>query len=388
MRRILLVALLALGTPPCMAQEDLTSRLAALNQQIETAQGDVAAVSTKLQGLERELKEINAKIATLESDQADTNTRVDEAEREQARLEVETAEARKRISELQALSLKRLRALYLYEGRGANLTLLTSGSGGSLTRGAFYLKKVRNFDATLLIEIERARTEAEEHSKSLAKLAEMERALRDSLAEQKRNYKLKSDERQKLRGLLLREQERREGLLTEIRAQALRLETVLASLTNSGVLPDQRPLRSRARKESRGGGFSSFSGEGLDSRRGKLHLPVPGAVVVQRYTGQASAKGVTMLGEKGAEVEAVGAGKVVFVGKMPELGTVVVIDHGQRSYSLYGLLVDITVVVGEEVEESAVIGKTSDPSRAGGNLYFEIRRAGAAVDPLPYFSKK
>jgi septal ring factor EnvC (AmiA/AmiB activator) len=66
---------------------------------------------------------------------------------------------------------------------------------------------------------------------------------------------------------------------------------------------------------------------------------------------------------------------------MPAYETVVVVDHGARSYSLYGRLGSAVVKKGDVVERDAVLGTTAELDKKGRNFYFEVRRNGSPVDP-------
>jgi murein DD-endopeptidase MepM/ murein hydrolase activator NlpD len=57
-------------------------------------------------------------------------------------------------------------------------------------------------------------------------------------------------------------------------------------------------------------------------------------------------------------------------------GNMVILDHGDGYYSLYSNLSDMSATVGEDVEQSEVVGSSTDI------LHFELRSEGKPVDPL------
>ena len=62
-----------------------------------------------------------------------------------------------------------------------------------------------------------------------------------------------------------------------------------------------------------------------------------------------------------------------------------VIYHGRRWSSAYAHLGTLAVRAGEKVERGQVIGRIGSSGNATGtHLHFEIRRAGAPVDPLGF----
>lgn len=132
---------------------------------------------------------------------------------------------------------------------------------------------------------------------------------------------------------------------------------------------------------------------GLRARKG--HLPFPtaggivevgfGKVVNPRFNTVTVQKGVDIRAPAGAPVVSVGPGSVVYAGWLKGYGNLVIIDHGGNYHSLYAHLQDVAVDVGVEVEEGESIATVGDTgSLKGSYLYFEIRKAGQAVDPLPW----
>jgi septal ring factor EnvC (AmiA/AmiB activator) len=92
-------------------------------------------------------------------------------------------------------------------------------------------------------------------------------------------------------------------------------------------------------------------------------------------------KGIEFSTPEGSDVHVVQNGKVVFAGMMPGYDQVIVVEHGGRSYSLYGRLGTVAVKTGDIVEHDHVVATTSAPDAKGRNFYFEIRKNGSPVDP-------
>ena len=66
-------------------------------------------------------------------------------------------------------------------------------------------------------------------------------------------------------------------------------------------------------------------------------------------------------------------------------GVVVILDHGDRYFSVYAHLDHFQVVVGEMVTTGQVIGAAGETgSMSGPYLHFEIRHQGQPVDPLDW----
>jgi septal ring factor EnvC (AmiA/AmiB activator) len=72
---------------------------------------------------------------------------------------------------------------------------------------------------------------------------------------------------------------------------------------------------------------------------------------------------------------------------------VVILDHGKGFFTIYGFLKEISVKVGDKVNEHGQVGlageDTQSSSGTGQNaVYFEIRQGTTAVDPQDWLIKK
>jgi septal ring factor EnvC (AmiA/AmiB activator) len=66
----------------------------------------------------------------------------------------------------------------------------------------------------------------------------------------------------------------------------------------------------------------------------------------------------------------------------------VIVDHGGRYFSIYAHLSEILTKLGDAVRRGETLGKVGDSeSLAGSSLYFEMRKDGKSIDPLPWFRK-
>ena len=123
--------------------------------------------------------------------------------------------------------------------------------------------------------------------------------------------------------------------------------------------------------------------------RGELAWPVNGRLTAE--FGQLRPSGVPWDGiliatRQDAPVHAVSAGRVVYADWLPGLGLLVILDHGDGYLSLYGHNDRLYKAVGAAVKAGEVIAAAGDSGgRADPQLYFEIRRAGKPVNPLPWF---
>ncbi|WP_227767611.1 M23 family metallopeptidase [Zhaonella formicivorans] len=93
--------------------------------------------------------------------------------------------------------------------------------------------------------------------------------------------------------------------------------------------------------------------------------------------------GIDIETELGAPVRAALDGTVLKVEETRQLGRVVEIDHGNGLTTVYGTLGEILVAEKQQVKQGEIIAKTGTIIKSKkGQLHFEIREKGKAVDPL------
>lgn len=121
--------------------------------------------------------------------------------------------------------------------------------------------------------------------------------------------------------------------------------------------------------------------------RGELPWPVDGQVR-RRFSRGSASNGVEIAAPEGAEALAVHDGVVAFAGTFAGFGNLVILDHGSRTFSLYGDLLGITVKKGERVTHGHPVGSIGPTPSGTNGLYFELRVDGQPVDPLQWLKKR
>ncbi len=120
-----------------------------------------------------------------------------------------------------------------------------------------------------------------------------------------------------------------------------------------------------------------------------LRMPARGRVV--RHYGQSAgsegtAKGINIEARGGAQVVAPYDGQVVYAGPFRRYGQILIIEHGGRYHTLLAGLDRIDAVVGQWLLAGEPIGTLSSPQDGNPELYFELRRAGQPINPLPWLA--
>ena len=125
------------------------------------------------------------------------------------------------------------------------------------------------------------------------------------------------------------------------------------------------------------------------SYQGALGWPAQGRLIEQ-FGLQRNAKfntvtfnnGVKIAAAPGAEVKAVFVGTVLFSQWFKGYGNLIILDHGNRVFSLYGNIKAPAVKVGDRVNAGQAIAGVGESEEArSGYLYFEIRRDNKPENP-------
>lgn len=117
------------------------------------------------------------------------------------------------------------------------------------------------------------------------------------------------------------------------------------------------------------------------SRYGREEVPLLKTWIVR--------EGIRIRTEDMASVFPVLAGKVIYAGPFRAYGNVVIVDHQQGFFTIYGLLSSISVAKNDQVATTGALGKAGPDilavSGSGSSdysaVYFEIRVGADAVDP-------
>lgn len=125
--------------------------------------------------------------------------------------------------------------------------------------------------------------------------------------------------------------------------------------------------------------------------KGRLSPPVSGRVIAsfgqKKSGGPLRWQGMWIAAKAGAPVSTAAAGRVAYVGQMHRYGLIIVLDHGDDFFTVYGHIQAAYVEVGQSVrtEQTIAAAGNSGGHKVSG-VYFEIRQGRKAVDPAAWFN--
>jgi septal ring factor EnvC (AmiA/AmiB activator) len=126
--------------------------------------------------------------------------------------------------------------------------------------------------------------------------------------------------------------------------------------------------------------------------QGLLPWPADGVVILKFGRTRASAAaspptGIEVSLAEGDPVRAVYDGTVAYADPFNGFANLVIVDHGDHCYSLYGHMSSLAVHKGDRVDQGSTVGLAGRNPSGNPSLYFELRIDGRPVDPLQWLKR-
>ena len=128
--------------------------------------------------------------------------------------------------------------------------------------------------------------------------------------------------------------------------------------------------------------------------RGALPWPAAGVLTgrfgratTSRFGTSIARNGIEISVAEGQPVRAVHEGTVAFSDQFTGYGNLVIIDHGDGAYSLYGYLSSLEAARGTHVDAQTRVGSSGRNPSGNPALYFELRIDGKPVDPVQWLKR-
>ncbi len=363
---VLLLASAGLAHGQGTREEELESLRVAIEQRKQR----IEAFESQQKGLLDALEAVDQSVAAAMEIAAHREREAAEAEAASLALEAQLPDLEARLERTRAAMSARLVALYKTGELGPAQLVFASQSLRELLDRVDVLGKLLAHDRLLYARF-RAEQQALDSARADAVAATQRRdEARSQLGERRAEAEQERAAKQTLLAAVRSDRARERSALDELEAAARALEEKIAAFGG-----EESPTPAAVP-------FATL--------RGQLVAPVD-AEVVRRFGREVDAefhtqvfhKGVDFGAALGAPVRAVAAGTVRFAGWFRGYGRMVILDHGDRFYSVSGHLDSLRVEAGQVVAASEAIGTVGDTgSLSGPRLYFEIREGSQAVDPL------
>lgn len=329
------------------------------------------AVLPELEAIEKTIKEKEKEFKIYDSRLKETEKRIE-------RVDGEVTVLHKMIEEEKNHLRERLRAVYKQGKRGYYYgVLIGAKDSDDFFRKYKYLKVMADQDRRIIESYMKYRTQLTGDLLSLEKLRKEVSSYREKVREKEEEMKAQRNKKLILLSSLRTEKSTREKLIKELEEAAKRVETF--------IMEADKKIET-----------TPVFGIGFAGQKGILPWPSKGKVVAlfgrQRdpeFNTPIFKRGIELRTLAGDDIKAVYGGSVMYADWFKGYGKMLIINHGNRYYSLYAHASEVFSRVGEAVSEGQVIGKVGDTgSIKGPILYFEIRHKGEPQDPLAWLRKR
>ena len=351
------------------AKQTAPNELEKTRAEIRALRGDLQQLRARAQTAQEQLTATELQVAITERELSLAEAMQQQVIAQQQGIERETRELEVRIAAEKEQVGTRLRQLYKLGGLSYVRVLMSIDKQQNPFEAISMLSYLVNRDAR---QIERFRT----HQGELV-------VMRQELVRQQAKVNLSVAEVAQKRIDVQRAREQQQDTLAKLHLQSAASEQRLVQLEEKARRLERlfELLYQQQRKEQPPGGIASY--------RGSLPWPIHGAVLEEfgkhrseKFATFTVNNGIRIAAPVGAEVHAVFAGTVLYSQWFKGYGNLIIVDHGDRIFSLYGNTRIGMVRVGDKVVAGQPIATVNQGEvDEGGQLYFEIRESNKPVNP-------
>ncbi|MEO0095152.1 MAG: peptidoglycan DD-metalloendopeptidase family protein [candidate division WOR-3 bacterium] len=347
--------------------DELKKKLNLVRQEIKQLEKEKSSALARIEKLDEAINLSIEYIEKLTAREDEEQMRISELNREMARLESKMKFQKEELKE-------RLIRLYKWTPFYRLEILFSSKSIPEILSTSYYLQILAKNDRKLFFEFKNDWSRYLADKKMREELIAVLEARRQEKEQELEQLNRERQEKRKILDEIAQQEKEKKKVEKELKSAQRKLEDLIVSL--------------RKQKEKEEISAKSY----FETNKGKLPWPCKGSVgskfgkiVHPKYNTTTKNNGIDILSNYGENVYAIAQGKVVYAGKFIGYGNLVVIDHKDGFYSLYGHLSEILVKVGDEVPGGRIIGRVGEGgSLSGPMLHFELRKEGKPVDPLVY----
>ena len=390
---------------------------ATIDNQIKTQQRSQSDMKKKIQQYNaiareksKQSKTLLGQLSRLRQDATASQTKMNDLEQENKKLQNSVSALNKKIAvvrESMSVIISTLKArlldIYKYTPEENSLSLImTSTDPHDAVNTAYMLRCFVRQDQTLIEELLRNEDELKE---ARAKLEHDKNQIKKQTEELKKKQAEYDNTIKKTDSLLKNvqsEQKKAEAAAKELesaqRAVGSKINSLMKQKKTAAAKKNQTATKtnSKSKNETKTSTRQSQqTAAPTPSSVKTLAWPLNGQVtnpygsrVHPTFKTKIFNSGIDIKAAAGTPVKAAGPGEVLYQGWLRGFGQVVIIDHGGDFSTVYAHLGGANVREGSVVKTGTVIGRvgnTGTDSEYG--LHFEVRKGGAAQNPMNYLKK-
>nr|WP_294838099.1 peptidoglycan DD-metalloendopeptidase family protein [uncultured Methylotenera sp.] len=385
---------------PKQALSELQQQLEALKKELNQAQEEHKDAADALKESEVAISGADKKLYEISKQQVDNK-------KELAKLDAESKSTNQALSQEQKLLSGQLYQQYIHGQQSYVQMILQSERPSEVARDLHYFSYVAKARADLINKMQNNLNKIKRLNELTASKLQEITDLKQKQLNEKRILEAQKKEKSKVVNSLSQQIAEQRGQIKKLSRDEKRLSQLVSRLAR--IIPKSKPVSKPAPNKpsvstvvkntpttnvavnNENLPSDNFSGANFAALKGKLRLPVRGAVSNRfgsaRQDSGVSWKGLFIKASEGAEVKAVATGRVVFADWLRGFGNLIIIDHGDGYMSLYGNNQSVLKQAGEVVKGGDTIASVGN---TGGNesngLYYELRNQSRPFDPMAWSS--
>jgi septal ring factor EnvC (AmiA/AmiB activator) len=342
-----------------ISREDFLVKSERVREQVQQVESQRRQVLAEIYETNRALKEAQRTQAKLDQEISLIELTNSELARDIQALQAQVSEQKRTLS-------RRLNHISKNNNRTIEAVLFSSTSSAQFERNLKIHKAIAQKDAALIGQLQANKTQVEKEKLKLQNRLSHLKKLQHRSKSQEVQLAQKAVSKKNLVDRLRREYKSQEALLTATRKKA-------------ALDPE----------------LSAYLRPTFFEQRGELSWPVTGQI--QRGFGvlrdpefnvTLPHPGVLLSSKQERSALAVYDGVVQFVGPLADYTNVIIIDHGDNYFSVYGHVSDPRVSLGQSVLTGQEIAKLEhDPAKSAYQMYFEIRHFSEPLDPARWMRR-
>jgi septal ring factor EnvC (AmiA/AmiB activator) len=347
----------------------LQSRLAQVDQQVESLKKRRKGVMVELQGISLQRDRVRAQLegARLKQDQAQLEVQ---------QITLDQAKIRSEIDKLRKDLRKQIRLIQAQGELGDLAFLPNPSSFEAYLAETRYLAWWRKQERKRISQIQRLQGDLAQRENELKSVLARLTAEQQEAAQYQGGLTLSEEKLQSFLGALQQDEQAQKQVQAELAEESIQLERMLANLVG------------KAKTEAFEAPVS------FPSLRGDLPGPVEGSLAQgfgehlhPRFRTKTFQSGLLIEAYIGSRVAAVADGKVILAEPYQSYGPIVIVDHGAGWFTLYTHLQNTSVAKGQSLRQGDAVGTVGE-TLDGPRLGFEIRYQTKPEDPNKWLRKK
>ncbi|HSY51494.1 MAG TPA: peptidoglycan DD-metalloendopeptidase family protein [Thermoanaerobaculia bacterium] len=368
-RAIAAALILAIGLTTAHSQTTRNPDLTRIRAEIERLRKRLDDVRSQTRSAEHDLEEADLELGIRTNELQLAIDMQSQLEQQQHEIEAQISSIASGMAREKDFLRKRLATLYRLGGLSYIRLLLSIDDRRDPVQAVSMLSFLVSRDARAVSRFQAAREELRARSAELADRQQKLAGVRLIVEQRQRSTAVARAKKERMLTSLRSEGNQSEQKLAELEEKARRLEHLLSVLSRQN-----------------GAAVAAID---IRTVQGALAWPVQGKII-EGFGKQRNAKfstvtfnnGLKIAAAAGTEVRSVFAGTVLFSQWFKGYGNLVILDHGNRVFSLYGNLKSPAVAIGDRINAGQALAGVGESEDAhSGYLYFEIRQDNKPEDP-------